>query len=368
MKKTVIISDGKYRSAIVCAGSLGRAGYSVVVTQTRAEAEDVPVFYSKYVGEKYLIEGSCKDKEYPERLLEIIKKYGDPVLFCVGADTLNAVAKNMEEFSKHCRFLISEPSVLDSLNDKECVHSRCKVLGIKVPCQYEGMPEKFPVVIKPHCGEKLGLTAADRYKIAVNAEDYTKKYQLMKTYDPAPIVQQKVEGNGMGACLLIDSKGRLINAVCHRRIREYPITGGPSSCCVSFYDKAMIDSAYKLLSSFGFTGMAMVEFKGEYVLEVNPRLWGSYPMTECSESGFTVDYVKAALGERVDYLPDKFKTGVKMRFALNDTLSILSHLKKGHFKEVIKGMGDIFTAKEALKAKDDKKPYRKYLASTIKKR
>lgn len=366
--KTVIITDGKYRSAIVCARALGRAGYSVIVTQTKSEAEDVPVFHSGYVAQRHLIEGSCKDKEYPERLLDVIKEYEAPVLFCVGADTLNTVARNREEFSKHCSFLISEPKVLDALNDKECVHSRCLELGIKVPMQYEGMPQSFPVVIKPHCGEKLGLTAADRYKIAVNAEDYTKKYQLMKAYDPNPIVQQKVEGDGMGACLLIGRNGQLINAVCHRRIREYPITGGPSSCCVSFYDKAMIDSAYKLLSSFGFTGMAMVEFKGECVLEVNPRLWGSYPMTECSESGFTVDYVRSALGDSVDYLPNKFKTDVKMRFALNDTLSILSHLKKGHFKEVIKGIGDIFTAKEALKAKEDKKPYRKYLASAIKKR
>lgn len=366
--KTVIITDGKYRSAIVCARALGREGYKIIVTQTKKEAEDAPVFYSKYVSEKHLIEGSCKDKEYPKRLLEIIKKYEDPVLFCVGADTLNMIACHREEFSKHCRFLISEPSVLDALNDKERVHRRCKELGIKVPLQYEGMPESYPVVIKPHCGEKLGLTAADRYKIAVNEEDFNKKYQLMQSYDQAPIVQQKVEGNGMGACLLIDSEGRLINAVCHRRIREYPITGGPSSCCVSFYDKDMIASAYKLLSSFGFTGMAMVEFKGEYILEVNPRLWGSYPMTECSKSGFSADYVKAALGERVEYLPEKFKTKVKMRFALNDTLSILSHLKKGHFKEVIKGTGDIFTAKEALKAKDDKKPYRKYLTFAIKKR
>lgn len=366
--KTVIITDGKYRSSIVVARALGRAGYNVVVTQTEAEASDVPVFYSKYLSEKHIIKGSCKDSAYADRLLEIIKKYDTPALFCVGSDTLNTVSRNRDEFGKYCRFLISEPSVLDALNDKERVHSRCTELGLKVPEQYEGMPDSFPVVIKPHCGEKLGLTAADRYKIAYNSEEYTEKYKLMQSYDPEPIVQRKVDGEGMGACLLIDCEGRLINAVCHRRIREYPITGGPSSCCVSFYDRSMIDSAYKLLRSFGFTGMAMVEFKGEYILEVNPRLWGSYPMTECADSHFTEDYVSAALGSRIEYQPDKFRRNVKMRFTLNDTLSILSHLKKGHFKEVIKGAGDIFTAREALKAKEDKKPYRKYLAAAIKKK
>lgn len=366
--KTVIITDGKYRSSIVCARALGRAGYNVIVTQTAEEAEDAPVFYSKYVSDRHLIEGSCKDRAYAERLLDVIKKYDTPALFCVGADSLNVISRNKDLFSPYCRFLICDPEVLDSLNDKEEIHKRCLELGLKVPEQYEDIPDSFPVVIKPHCGEKLGLTAAQRYKISYSPKDYRDKYKLIQRYDPKPIVQRKVEGDGMGACLLIDGEGRLINAVCHRRIREYPITGGPSSCCVSFYDKGIIDSAYRLLSSFGFVGMAMVEFKGEYILEVNPRLWGSYPMTECSSSHFTEDYVRAAFGETVGYQPDKFKTNVKMRFTLNDTLSILSHLKKGHIKEVIKGIGDIFTAKEALRSRDDMKPYRKYLTMSIMKK
>ncbi len=365
----VIITDGKYRSSIAATRALGRAGYSVVLTQTAAEsAYGPPVVSSKYVTDKYMIEGSCKDSKYPERLLDIIKKYDKPALLCIGADTLNMVSRNKAVFSEHADFLISEPSVLDALNDKERVHSRSVELSLPVPKQYEGEPESFPVVIKPHCGEKFGLKAADRYKIAIDKADFDAKYKLMQKYDPKPIVQQKVEGEGMGACLLLDRDGRLINAVCHRRIREYPITGGPSSCCISFYDEGMIASAYKLLSSFGFVGMAMVEFKGRYILEVNPRVWGSYPMTVCCQSGYTEDYVAAAHGDRVEYQPGKYKTDVKMRFTLNDAMSILSHIKSGHIKEGLKGIGDIFTSKEALKAKDDKVPYRRYLTSAIKRR
>lgn len=366
--KTVIITDGKYRSAIAVTAALGRAGYDVVITQTIAESKEPPVFSSKYAVHTHMIEGSCKDAEYPERLLSVIKEYDNPVLFCIGADTLNTVSRYRDDFSSVCDFLISEPSVLDALNDKEAVHKRCVELGLCVPKQYPEAPDRFPVVIKPHCGEKHGLKAEDRYKIALNADDYGTKYALMQKYDPAPIVQEKVEGDGMGVCLLVDREGRLINAVCHRRIREYPITGGPSSCCISFYDKDMIESAYKLLSSFGFVGMAMVEFKGKYILEVNPRVWGSYPMTVCCGSGYTEDYVEASGGQRVEYDPKKYKTGIKMRFMLNDTLSILSHIKNGHIKEGIKGVGDVFTSKEALYMRDDRAPFRKYLSSAIKKK
>ena len=38
---------------------------------------------------------------------------------------------------------------------------------------------------------------------------------------------------------------------------------------------ARIEQAHALLRSFGFVGFAMVEYKGDCILEVNPRIWGS---------------------------------------------------------------------------------------------
>ncbi|MBQ8696159.1 MAG: ATP-grasp domain-containing protein [Clostridia bacterium] len=364
--KTVIVTDGKYRMSIAAVRALGRDGWRVVLTQTRSEAEGTPpVFSSRYATATHMIEGSVKDAEYKDRLLAVIKEYDRPVLFALSATTLNTVSRYADEFKEVCDLLVSAPEVLDALNDKETVHARASELGLPVPKQYVGEPDAYPVVIKPHCGEKLGLTAADRYTIANNKEEFETKIAKMRQYDPEPIAQQKVEGDGMGACLLIDADGTLINAVCHRRIREYPITGGPSSCCESFYSEKMIADAYALLSSFGFTGMAMVEYKGEYILEVNPRVWGSYPMTVCCDSHFTEDYARACAGEKLEYRPASYKQGVRMRFTLNDGMSTISHLLKGHFKAAFGGVRDFFAAQEALKAKDDKAPYRKYLWKSI---
>lgn len=365
--RTVIVTDGKYRSSIAAVRALGRSGWNVVVTQTDAECpQDPPVFFSKYASHTHRISGSCKDPDYANKLLQVVRQYQHPVLLCIGADTLNMISSHAEQFSACADFLISSPAVLDALNDKEVVHTRAVELGLPVPKQYDHEPEDFPVVIKPHCGEKFGLKAADRYLIAEHAADFRAKYEKMQRYDPEPIVQQKVEGDGMGACLLLDRDGRLIEAVCHRRIREYPITGGPSSCCVSFFDEAMISAAYELLHSFGFTGMAMVEFKGPYILEVNPRVWGSYPMTVCCGSAYTERYALAAAGETLTYAPNTYNNGVKMRFLLNDAMSTLSHFKKGHFKEGFGGLLDMLRAKEALRDRDDPKPFRKYLRSAMK--
>ncbi len=367
--KTVIVTDCKYRMSIAAVRALGKAGFRVVGVQSCAESEGlVPAFSSRYVAHHHIVDGSVEDVEYKDRLLAVIRQYDRPILLCIGAVTLNMVSRNRSEFAHVCDFLIAEPEVLNALNDKERVHTRCTELGLCVPKQYSDSPDTYPVVIKPHCGEKFGLTAAERYAVAYDREQCIAILKKMRRYDPAPLIQQKVEGQGKGACLLIDENGRLVNAVCHKRIREYPIAGGPSTCCESFYDEKMIADAYALLSSFGFVGMAMVEFKGDAILEVNPRIWGSFPMTECCGSTFTRDYALCAGGETVAYRPAHYRTGQKMRFLLNDTLSIIKHFTKGHIKMVLGGIADTFRAREALYDKKDLAPFFKYLRKSLLKR
>ena len=278
--KTALVTDGKYRSSIAAVRALHRAGYRVVVTQTRADVKSAPaVSVSKSCDDFHWIDGACADADYAEKLLSVLKEYEHPVLFCVGAVTLNTVAARREEFAALANFLIAPKETLDALNDKESVHQRALELGIPVPREYDGTPESYPVVVKPHCGEKFGLKAADRYAVANNEAEFDAIMEKMQRYDPCPIVQQKITGAGAGVSLLLGRESELLGALCHRRVREYPITGGPSTCCKSFYDEKMIDEAYELLKSFHFTGLAMVEFKGDCILEVNPRVWGSFPMT-----------------------------------------------------------------------------------------
>lgn len=365
--KTAIVTDGKYRMSIAAVRALSRAGYHVVVTQTREDVQAAPpVSVSKHCAEFRWIDGHVTDTEYKKRLISVLRDYEKPILFCVGAVTLNLVAAQREEFSSIADFLVASQSVLDQLNDKEIVHERAEKLGIPVPKQYtDNQPDDFPVVIKPHCGEKFGLKAADRYAVAHNTEEYHAIMTKMRQYDSQPLVQQKIEGVGAGVSLLLDKEGNLICALCHRRIREYPITGGPSTCCESFYDETMIQQAYQLLHSFGFVGFGMVEFKGHCVLEVNPRIWGSFPMTEATESPFVAQYARAASGEAVPYTPKDYKIGVRMRFFLNDTVAILHYLKSGQVGAALRGIGDCFTAKEALHSRGDNRVFRTYLKQSL---
>lgn len=116
------------------------------------------------------------------------------------------IAAQREEFASFADFLIASKPILDQLNDKEIVHARAEQLGIPVPKQYDTTPDVFPVVVKPHCGEKFGLKAAERYAVAHNAEEYDAIMKKMRQYDPQPLVQQKITGDGAGVSLLLDSR------------------------------------------------------------------------------------------------------------------------------------------------------------------
>ena len=359
----VIITDGRYRSSIAAARELGRAGYEVIVTEARADLDfDPPVFSSKFARGVW-IEGSVKDSDYPDRLEALLRDYDRPILLPVGAATLRAVSEQKARFSQFADFLIADPAVLDGLNDKDRVHEAAEALGLPVPKQYSGAPDRYPVVVKPHCGEAYGLTAKDRYAVAKDEKELTRALERFRPYDPAPIVQEKVEGDGEGVSVLLAGDGRLVRAICHRRLREYPMSGGPSTCCVTEYDEQKIDAAVRLLHHFGFTGLAMVEFKGGRILEVNPRIWGTFPLTVFAGAGFCESYAREAAGERVPYAPKNYETGKKMRFFINDLAAGADLLRHGKLGAGISGLLDAFRVPEGLKDPEDMPAYRKYIKS-----
>ena len=208
----------------------------------------------------------------PKKLLSVLKEYEHPVLFCVGAVTLNTVAARREEFAALANFLIAPKETLDALNDKESVHQRALELGIPVPREYDGTPESYPVVVKPHCGEKFGLKAADRYAVANNEAEFDAIMEKDAALRPEPHRAAEDHGRGRGrepvARPRASCSARCATAAC-ASIRSQV---GRRPAARAFMMKKMIDAAYELLKSFHFTGLAMVEFKGDCILEVNPRV------------------------------------------------------------------------------------------------
>ena len=373
----VLVTDTKYRASLAAVQALGRAGYPVAALHTQGDGGAPAAFASKYVKKRVTLPCSAKGEKYPELLAQVCDSLGEeygaaPVVFPVGAATLAQLAEHREALGEHARFLVSPPAVLEAANDKRRVGELARSLGVPTPQEYPcpggALPGAFPVVVKPRCGEKFGLHAEERYRKAYDPAGFRAAWEAMARYDPQPVVQELLTGEAVGVSLVMDEKSRPVSVLCHRRVREYPTQGGPSSCCESVWDGALVEHAVKLLQGLGFVGLAMVEFKGGKLLEINPRVWGSFPLTYKCGAPLARDYVRASLGEELPLIQGPgYRTGVRMQFVLNDGLACLGYLRQGQPGRGLRGLVDLLNprVKDGVFSCDDPKPFFRYLKNAL---
>ncbi len=336
----VIITDCNYRSSIAAIYSLVELKEEIIGVTTD-ESPCPPAFHSRYLKKTYVL-SSNKD-EYKEELLKLCSSFERPVLLPIGVFTLDIISNNLDVFNAVCDFSVSDSKTLQIINDKSKAKEIASSVGIKVPRIYNDESPIFPSVVKPVCGEKFGLKASQRYKIVHNEQelnDAKKLYSFSKT-----VTEEYVHGGGVGVSLVMGRDGAPYTAFCHKRLSEYPASGGPSSSLITFYDSDIIDKSIKLLQSVSFSGIAMVEYKekdGEYYfLEVNPRIWGSFGATYKAKSDFIKAYVEASKKREYTFSP-KYKRGKKVKFLPNILASVISYVKiKSYKKAFITGLDAI---------------------------
>jgi predicted ATP-grasp superfamily ATP-dependent carboligase len=183
---------------------------------------------------------------------------------------------------------------------------------------------RWPVVLKPQSSRAVrGGGQLDAFGIEY-AADRAALEKRMSAFEgrSAVLLQEYVPGDGHGVGLLMD-RGKPLLAFQHRRLREVPFTGGPSSLRESVaLDPALFDYSVRLLEALEWTGPAMVEFKagpdGASLMEINGRLWGSLPLAVKSGVDFPGRIVKLFLeppAEPSAALPRdlEYRVGVRSR-------------------------------------------------------
>jgi predicted ATP-grasp superfamily ATP-dependent carboligase len=141
------------------------------------------------------------------------------------------------------------------------------------------------------------------------------------------ILQEYVQGTGYGVSMLF-SHGRMRAKFTHRRLREKLHTGGISTLRMSTENPLLEEYAECLLSKVNFHGVAMVEFKYDekkkqgWLIEVNPRFWGSVGLAIQSGVDFPYLLYKLALNGDVTPVTD-YRKNVAVRWILGDVLGYL---------------------------------------------
>jgi len=120
------------------------------------------------------------------------------------------------------------------------------------------------------------------------------------------LVQEYIAGAGAGFFGLYQ-RGSLVRLFMHRRIREWPSTGGASTAARAIRDPALLRAGKAILDALQWHGVAMVEFKyrpdiGDYVfIELNGKFWGSAELALSAGVNFGADLIRVYRGELLEY-------------------------------------------------------------------
>ena len=329
--------------------ALGREKIPVICTErTICRKKAALGFYSKYSSQNTLLTDICEDEEkFVSDLSELCRLQEEtPVIIPVGITTLLTLCKRKDEISAFADVALPPPDMIELANDKARLIPFAESIGVPVPkttflADGETVTElsdriTYPSVIKLPTGELLGLAPSERYAIVRTREEFITTYEKFATLGGEILVQQYIEGDGYGVSAVFGRNGEPLEIFCHHRLREYPASGGPSSFCESADLPELCDHAIKLLRALHWEGVAMVEFKGSpengfYLMEINPRFWGSSALAPNSGCNIPLALYRAARGETAEpytAFSPSYKVGHRMRFLLQDLLTFPAYLRK----------------------------------------
>lgn len=383
-----VVTDVHYRMSLALIRDLGQAGVDVITCE-RESQRPAPGAVSRRSGHHVWL----PDGNYPEALYRLCRETGKqyrcrPALLPVGAATLADIAAQPERYSDVCGLCIPAREQLDLLNSKTGLAELARQLGVPVPESFQpaesisGFAARLPLpcVVKPVCGEKLGLSAADRYVIARTPAEAERAYRrFFDLSGESPVVQTYLPGSGLG-CSVLARDGEVLASICHRRLREYPAAGGPSSCCRCVERPDLLEMASRIAARIRLTGLTMFEFKEDAgglprLLEANPRIWGTFPLTRATRSKIPLLWCTLAwnngnpdapvpLPELSGPLPKK------MVFAVSDLMSAAESLRHGRPGPAAGAVLDLLNpaVADGLFEWGDPRPGLAYMQSLLKKR
>jgi predicted ATP-grasp superfamily ATP-dependent carboligase len=333
----VLVTDGANRVALAAVRALGRAGAEVhVVEQERFAARTPAAFVSRHASSREVVPSLHQGKDFIEALAR--RARGVDVVLPVSTNVLLACAADRERIPAK---LAAPPlETIRRANDKSSVLALARKLGVPAPATWAPESEeeldevarsvRLPAVVKLRCDEGTTLEPRERYAVCATPAELIEAWGRLHRLKRFPLVQERVEGPGYGVGLLA-REGKVLASVSHRRVREYPVSGGPSTLCETVREPELEASAAALVGELGWTGVAMVEFKKDdrfRLMEINPRLWGSLPLSTAAGVNFPHLLCRQTLGEDVGESPPA-RAGVRLRFLALDAAAALEGLTSG---------------------------------------
>lgn len=304
----VIITDIESRKAFDLLNILKHLyGYTCVLTSTKKHRSLLTVIFGQKVHRLRTHANSVFKKDF-EALLEEFK---DKKLVYIpsGETATRRVLEFLESNDpEHLYTMLPTKEHFELCCDKGMFQKYCEQQGFPVPESFtfnklkrEG-EKVLPVIVKPKSGEgSVGI------KHVNNLNDI---HQLDNLDFEKHIIQQKIKSNTkVNGAFYLCRDGVVISQYTHKRLRTFPENGGVTVCSRSGFNKEILHIGSKLLKQLNWNGVAMIEFLYDedkerwFIIELNPRLWGSILLSAANKSKMLNHYVQICLGDEPENIP-----------------------------------------------------------------
>lgn len=285
----VLVTDAGRGSGMAVVRALARSGHEVIAADVSRTS---PAFVSRYASARVRYPAPARDAQASvDVLARAAAEHEVDLIVPVGEDSVVLLSSARERFRDVAVLAIPDDAALAAVRDKSATVELAERVGVPTPqtVLVETVAEaeraaagfSWPIVLKPQASRALKHGRnVEPFGVAY-ASDPPTLAEGMRSFEGrcAVLLQEYWDGEGHGVGLVMD-RGKTVVAFQHRRLREVPYTGGPSSFRESVpLDPELLQHSERLLSALDWTGAAMVEFKvgsrGASLMEVNGRLWGS---------------------------------------------------------------------------------------------
>jgi biotin carboxylase len=334
----VLVLDADERQALAACRALGRAGFEVGVAGSRARSL---AGHSRYAARHHVLpDPRTRTTGYESRLVDIVRRHGYRVLL----PGLDETFARVERVELPARVAPSPGAARDRLVDKVRLADVAAAADVPYPATHAATAAvaagvlTLPVIVKARQSAVVRADHVAHHSGALVVETWdevTRASTALRERGVEPIVQERVERTEKINVTIVRRAGTSEVRFPYRVLRDVPLTGGIAVTTETLgptdpHGAEATAALERLCDVAGYEGVANGEFARSrvdgrlFLIEVNPRLWGSLWFAERLGQRVSERLVRAAL--QLDPLPPADAPSLRRyHFATSELRWVLRH-------------------------------------------
>ncbi len=267
--------------------------------------------YGKNDGYFILSKPVDNEEKYVKSLLKLCSEKEISVIIPVIDPEILILSKYIDLFTRNKIFMpVSSNKVLDICYNKVLMNQFLEENMFSVPKTYKILNDfvtdyntgkiKFPVIIKPIYGSGSEST----YRVSSQQE-------VSALFHKGMIIQEFIVGQEYGADLFNNRSNEPVRCILKKKIS---MRSGETDKAISFKNDGLKETLIRLAKCLEHVGNldvdVMVEGSKKYIIDLNPRFGGGYPITHELGVNLLELVIKMAKGETISPAFDNYEENI----------------------------------------------------------